>query len=97
MYSPSEDSPTSEEVPLDNKPRQLSDMVSNLILLCNTMSGPSLQPDSLLLEDYMIDRRVVKGNEEKNEKRKSQAIYILAPDMVDADDGMSEGESTVIW
>ena len=61
------------------------------------MSGPSLQPDSLLLEDYMIERRVVKGNEEKNQKRKSQAIYILAPGMEDADDGMSEGESTVIW
>ena len=61
------------------------------------MSGPSLQPDSLLLEDYMIERRVVKGNEEKNEKRKSQAIYILAPDMVDADESMSDGESTVIW
>ena len=45
----------------------------------------------------MIERRVVKGNKEKNEKRKSQAIYILAPDMVDADDVMSEGESTVIW
>jgi hypothetical protein len=97
MYSPSEDSPTSEEVPLDNKPSQLCDMVSNLILLCNTMSGPFIGPDSLLLEDYMVERRVVKENEEMNEKRKNQAIYILAPGMVDADDGMSEGESTVIW
>ena len=97
MYSPSENSPTSEEVPLDNKPSQLSDMVSNLILLSNTMPGPSIQDDSLLLEDYMIERRVVKGNEERNEKRKSQTIYILAPDMVDADEGMSQGESTVIW
>ena len=97
MYSPSEKSPTSEEVPLDNKRSHLSDMVSNLILLCNTMSGPSIGPDSLSPEDYIIERRVVKGNEEKNEKRKSQAIYILAPDMVDADDGLSEGESTVIW
>ena len=97
MYSPSENSPISEEVPLDNKPSQLSDMVSNLIMLCNTMPGPSIQPDSLLIEDYMIERRVVKGNEERKEKRKNEAIYILAPHMVDADEGMSEGESTAIW
>ena len=97
MYSPSENSPTSEEVPLDNKPSQLCDMVSNLILLCNTLSGPSIGPDSLLLEDYIIERRVVKGHEERDVKRKNQAINILAPGMVDADEGMSEGESTVIW
>ena len=97
MYSPSENSPTSEEAPLDNKPSQLSDIVSNLILLCNTLSGPSIGPDSLLLEDYIIERRVVKGKEESNKKIKNPAIYILAPGMVDADEGRSEGESTVIW
>ena len=77
MYSPHEMSPTTElsptiEIsptseflppsPLVNKPSQLSAMVSDLLLLCNTMSGSSsMQFDPWVPEDG-IQRREIKGD-----------------------------------
>ena len=65
MSPTTEISPTSEFLPaspLDNKPSQLSEMVSDLLLLCNTMSGSSsMQFDPWLPEDG-IQRREIKGD-----------------------------------